>query len=163
MPNMEALKMAEDHIREQLGTLDDLPNELANTIVNVYYKFYVNFLEMAGDSKREFFIPKSIKRESGHLQQLFKKFMANQAEIATDLESAPKFIKGLRGIDKYAQPNLYKFTVEFILDCLKYNIENAQNKTGLRRMIERKFKKPDEIPNLIDLMNFSKGTKTDID
>lgn len=154
MPNMEALKMAEDHIREQLGTLDDLPKELANTIANVYYNFYGNVLEVAIDSKREFVIPKSIKRESGDLQQLFENFMANQAKIVTDLESAPKFIKGLRGIDKYSQPNLYKFTVEFILDCLKYNIENAQNKTGLRRMVERKFKKPDEIPNLIDLLNF---------
>lgn len=154
MPNMEALKMAEDHIKEQLGTLDDLPRELADTIANVYYKCYVNVLEVAMDSKREFVIPKSVKRESGDLQQLFKKFVTNQAQIVTDLESAPKFIKELRGIDKNAQPNLYKFTVEFILDCLKYNIENAQNKTGLRRMVERKFKKPDEIPNLIDLMNF---------
>lgn len=154
MPNIEALKTAEDHIESELGTLDDLPKELANTIANVYYRFCANALEMLSYSKREFFIPNSVKRESGDSRELYKKFMYNQAQIVTDLESAPKFIKGLRGIDKYAQPNLYKFTVEFILDCLKYNIENAQNKTGLRRMVERKFKKPDEIPNLIDLMNF---------
>ncbi len=151
---MEALKMAEDLIRDQFETLDDLPKELANTIANVYYKYCANFLEIMGDSRREFFIPKSIKRESGDLSQLFMKFVTNQTQIVNDLEAASKFIDGLRGIDKYAQPNLYKFTVDFILDCLKYNIDNVQNKTGLRRMVERKFKKSDEIPNLIDLMTF---------
>ena len=35
-----------------------------------------------------------------------------------------------------------------------YDIQNPQNKTELRRMIERKFKRTDEIPCLIDLMSF---------
>ena len=140
MPNIEALNMAEDQIKSELGTLDDLPKELANTIANVYYKFYGNYFEMLSYSKREFFIPKSMKRELGDLHQLAKKFMTDQAHMVTDRESAPKFIKALRGIDKHAEPNLYRYWTEFIIDCLKYNIENAQNKAGLRRKIERKFK-----------------------
>jgi len=54
MPNMDPLKMAEDHIKSELGTLDGLPKGLANTIANVHYKFYINVSEMVRNSKREF-------------------------------------------------------------------------------------------------------------
>jgi hypothetical protein len=163
MPSKEALKMAEDYIKSQLGTLSDLPKELANTIANVYYKFALDFLEMSENSKREYFVPKSMNRKTGDLGELLKDFMANQAKIPSDVEAAPKFVKGLREIDKYKQAKLYKYSVEFILDCLKYNIEKPQNKSGARRTIERKFKTVNEIPNLIDSMTFGGDSKIIID
>ena len=163
MPSKEALKMAEDYIKSQLGTISDLPKELANTIANVYYKFALDFLEMSENSKREYFVPKSMNRKTGDLGELLKDFMANQAKISSDVEAAPKFVKGLREIDKYKQPKLYKYSVEFILDCLKYNIEKPQNKSGARRTIERKFKTVNEIPNLIDSMTFGGDSQITID
>ena len=163
MPSKEALKMAEDYIKSQLGTLSDLPKQLANTIANVYYKFALDFLEMSENSKREYFVPKSMNRKTGDLGELLKDFMANQAKISSDVEAAPKFVKGLREIDKYKQPKLYKYSVEFILDCLKYNIEKPQNKSGARRTIERKFKTVNEIPNLIDSMTFGGDSQIIID
>ena len=163
MADKEALEMAEGYIKSQLGTLNDLPRELANTIANVYYKFALDFLEMSDNSKREYFVPKSMNRKTGDLGELLKDFMANQAKISSDVEAAPKFVKGLRETDKYKQPKLYKYSVEFILDCLKYNIEKPQNKSGARRTIERKFKTVNEIPNLIDSMTFGGDSKIIID
>ena len=103
-------------------------------------------------------LPTQIKRELGNkpLDKLFKEFAFTQAQIVTDKEAACKMAQGLRKIDKTIQPNLYKFTVDFILDCLKYNIKNVERKTGIRRMLERKFKSIDEIHNLVDLMRFRK-------
>jgi hypothetical protein len=140
-----------------------LPKQLANTIANVYYKFALNFLEMSDNSETEFSVPKPMKRETGDPRELFEHFMTNQAKISGDVEAATKFVKALRETDKYKQPKLYQESVEFILDCLKYNIEKPQNKSGARRTIERKFKTVNEIPNLIDSMTFGGDSKIIID
>jgi hypothetical protein len=57
----EVLKLAENAIRKQLGTLDDIPYELANTIANIYYRFFESALE-AKDNPG--WIPTSMKIES---------------------------------------------------------------------------------------------------
>jgi hypothetical protein len=62
-------------------------------------------------------------------------------------------ISAFRQIDPVQQPSTWKDAVDFFLDLFKYDIPNAHQKIGLRRMIERRFRKVDEIPDLIDLMN----------
>ena len=52
MSNEDALEMAEGMIKNELGTLDDLPRELANTIANIYYKFALRFLDLAQMQQR---------------------------------------------------------------------------------------------------------------
>jgi hypothetical protein len=47
---------------------------------------------------------------------------------------------------------LVDYMVQVALDSLKYNIDNAHEKTPIRRSIERRFKKPDEISGLYDRM-----------
>lgn len=155
MPNPTAIKFAEDLIKAQIGSLDDLPIELANTIANVFYKMSLQFLEMSELKERNGSIPMSIKNEIGtkSFQELLQDYLISNAQIKTDFEAASDFIKSLREIDKIEKPDIYQYFVEFILDCLKYNIESPAYKTEENRMLERKFKKVDEIPNLIDLMN----------
>jgi len=153
MPKKEILEMCEKAIRDKLGTLDDLPYELANTVANVYYRFFAFGLDAI---KREpHSLPTCIRRETS-LAKGMATFMQDTTRSITDVESVPAFIKGLREIVKHQQPNLYQYSVDFILDCLKYDIKNAHEKTGLRRMVERKIKKKKvkEIPNLVDLMSF---------
>jgi hypothetical protein len=168
MPKQEVLEMCEKAIRKNLGDLDDLPYELANTVANVYYKYFdhaVDVMKRAANNPGR--IPKEMKRETDMLEGLTS-FVENTAIFESDFEAVPNFIEGLREIDKHEQPNLYQYTVDFILDCLKYDItvdfildclkydiKDAHKKTGLRRMIERKIKKRkvQEIPNLIGLLD----------
>ena len=151
----EILEMCENAIKKDLVSLDDLPYELANTVANVYYRYFNQAVDVAKQAANNpGWIPKQMKRETDMLSGLTS-FLEDSARFKNDLETAPKFIETLREIDKHKQPNLYQLSVDFILDCLKYDIKDASKKTGLRPMIERKFSKAKEreIPNLIDLLD----------
>ena len=98
-------------------------------------------------------LPKEVKREG--VSKGIETFTQNVAGLTADLHAAPKMVAALCEIDKHEQPNAYKFCVDFLLDNLKYDIQNAHKKTGLRRMIERKVRKSkvQEIPNMVDLFD----------
>lgn len=138
MVEQETLERCRDAIRRNLGSLDDIPRELANTIANVYYKFYARATALSTPSGSED----------------LKSFIEDTATILSSHKYVKQYIGGLRRIDKRAKPVLYSYTVTFILDILKYQIDGAQDKSGLRRMIERQFRrhKVKEIPNLYDLL-----------
>jgi TPR repeat protein len=128
-----------NRIREQHGTLDDFPRELANTVANVYYRF-----SEVVDSGMD-----------GAMNQLLDApgaWLSEQAQLSADVKTVMGLSEDLREIDKDKQPNLYRHVVEFMLDVLKYRITNAHEKTGLRRTIERHLRrsKVDEIPDLIE-------------
>jgi len=155
MPKKEVLEMCEKAIRKDLGSVDDLSYELANTVANVYYRYFDHSVDvMKRASNNPGWIPKEMKRETDMLEGLTS-FVENTARFESDFDAVPNFIEGLREIDKREQPNLYQYTVDLILDCLMYDIKDAHKKTGLRRMIERKIKKRklQEIPNLIALLD----------
>ena len=57
------------------------------------------------------------------------------------LELIPSAIETVRSIDPQAQPRLLEFMVTLYLDVLRYDIDNAENKCGLRRLIERSWKR----------------------
>jgi hypothetical protein len=154
MPKQDVLKLCETAIKKDLDNLDDLPYELANTVANVYYRYFDQSLDvMKRASNNPGWLPREVKRENDILEGITS-FANNVAKFKSDIESVPGFIEGLREIDRQEQPNLYKFAVDFILDILKYDIKDAQKKTGLRRIIERKIRKGkiQEIPNLVDLL-----------
>jgi hypothetical protein len=147
--------MCETAIKKDLGSLDDIPYELANTVANVYYRYFnhaVDVMKQAANNPG--WIPKQMKREIDMLAGMTS-FVEDTVRFKSDLEAVPEFIQGLRNIDKRSQPNLYQYAVDFLLDCLKYDIKDAHKKAGLRRMIERKFSKGKEreIPNLINLLD----------
>jgi hypothetical protein len=128
MPKQDVLRMCEKAIQKDIGNLDDLPHELANTVANVYYKYFDQAFDvMKRASNNPGWIPKEMKRETDLFEGL-SSFLENSARFKSDFEAAPKFIEELREINKHEQPNLYQFTVEFILDCLKYDIKNAHKK-----------------------------------
>jgi hypothetical protein len=154
MPKQDIIELCTIAISEDLGKLDDLPYELANTVANVYYKYFDSTFDIAKEKQEPGWIPKSVKREKDMSAGL-SSYIEDSARIMTDFDAAKDFVKNLRGIDKHKQPRLYKYWADFILDCLKYDIEGAQNKSAFRRMIERKFRKGKvrEINNLIDLLD----------
>lgn len=152
MLKREVLEMCENAIRKNMGSLYDLPYELANTVANVYYRYFQHAIELMRQSAdNRGWIPKEREKD---MWAGLSSFLDDTARLNSDFEAVPKFIEGLRRIDKHSQPKLYQFTVDFILDCLKYDIKRAHEKTGLRRMIERRFRrvKVREIPNLVDFL-----------
>ena len=110
--------------RKDLGTLDDLPIEVANTIANIYYKYH-----LSDDDSIE----------------------KHQYEI--DIDAIQKIIKNMR-ILRETNPDLYDYSVDFFLDLFKYRIPEANKKSAFRRRIERKLKKVEEIENLADILKF---------
>ena len=138
MVDQKILEKCRDAIRRNLGPLDDIPPELANTVANVYYTFYAR--ATAPNT------PESTKD--------LRSFIDDTATVLSNHKYVKQHVDGLRRIDKRAKPMLYDYTVTFILDVLKYRIDRAHDKTGLRRMIERQFLryKVNEIPNLYDLL-----------
>lgn len=149
-PDKVALEMAVSLIKTDLITINDLPLELANTVANVYYN-YIIFMELHKITKQEGKLPEALMNYSGNIKTKMRKYIEDSAKIQVYMEATPKFINGLRQIDKSGKPNLYHYTVEYILDSLKYNIKNINHKTGLRRAIERRFKKVNEIDDLVHL------------
>jgi len=147
MINEKALQYAAILIECSMDTLDDMPTELANTIANIYYKCVLQGIEA-----EEFVFPfmnyiGRDARKKGH------NYAEYRATLEASFEAAPKVVENLRRLRK-GDPNSYSDIVKFYLDILKYNINNAANKSETVRMMERKFKKVDEIEGLINLMKF---------
>lgn len=129
----EMLDEVKLNIIVDIGSLDDFPYEVANTIANVYYRYTKLPYEMSiGSISIEEF-----------------------ANIHSCKESISEFVRAIRNIDKKDQPQMYSYSVQLFLDIFKYNIQNAHKKSEMWRYFERKFKKSNvnEINTLITLLN----------
>lgn len=135
---MDNYEIAAILIKGELGDLDDLPYELQNTVSNIYYRSNPSTLmsESSGDALTD-----------------FKMHSMNMINRLSDTKYIGDMIKSLREVREQAESKdfgaVYDYLVTLYLDIYKYRIENAQDKTPIRRSIERKFKKPEkEIPDL---------------
>ena len=136
-----------------LGHLGDIPYDLANTIANIYYEFFKidKGLQKEG-------IPKDYFKSENIFDDL-RPFSQRIRRLHFKLEIMRDLITHLREIDQDKQPNLYKLWLSVCYDTLKYDIPNTMKKSGIRRKIERYFKKSkvNEIPRLIDLIQVRKN------
>ena len=161
MLKKDILELCKKGIRERLGSLDDLPHELANTVANIYYKFY----DISADWEQQRVnptLPSGVKEQLGkdpnkNIVKASKKYIEESIIIKHHFNGINQWIDTLRKL-KRTHPNNYQdyeFLVEVILDQMKYRINNLENKNIIRRRIERKLKKRkvNEIPDLIDLLN----------
>lgn len=148
MPKKNILEICEKAIRKDLGKLDDLPYELANTISNVYYRYFEMAFNFMQPDHEEF-------AKAPNIFQAQVALTKKLAKIKSDFNAVTGFVEDFREIDKYEDPNSYQMALDFILDCLKYDLKDPHKKTGIRRMIERKIRKSrvQEIENLIDLLH----------
>ncbi len=139
-------------IKNQFGTLSDLPRDLSNTILNIYYRSIVRMKE--SENKNGAWIPTDVINSKDFLEGYIK-YVENQSNDMSYMEILPKIISDIRGVRTASNQEkaIYDYMVELTLDIFKYNIKNADKKTPIRRRIERKFIKVDEIPNLVDLIN----------
>lgn len=141
--NRKILELAVMDIIRSMGAIDDLPPELANTIANYYYKANEYATGVAED--------KMLQGDNDPLQAQLSYSMEAEA-ILCFIDKIPDMVTAIRTINKFTQPNIYNFATNFAIDALKYNIPNVEKKSGLRRILERPFRKLklSEIPNLME-------------
>jgi hypothetical protein len=147
--SQHALRNAAEAIRMNLGDLSDLPLELANTYANIYYRAFAYEEHMRCGGRSRFLEP--YISESNNIFNVHTDNVKFQAETVAALEHAKAVVQSLRQL-RIDEPELFSHAVTTVLDVIKFNIENAESKTPIRRSLERKFKKVYEVPQLIDMM-----------
>lgn len=145
--NVKVVAWATEAIRKHLGSLDDLPEELANTIANIYYGAGQIILE---DASRSSLV--QAMKTTADIEKLPHLYVQGVRNLEK-LKMIPEMVSGLRLVNNAVQPHLYGMTWNVVLDVLKYDIKNAMDKPEIWRRLERLFRKPamDEIPRLAEL------------
>mgnify|MGYP001132313716 CR=1 FL=1 len=168
-PSSKILAMCRTAVNGKLGSLDDLPHELANTVVNIFYRYFEVCVGWAGTKSGG---PPGGSRHGGDKAGLEEKaFMFDGSDTIGSLYSRAKrdheaienmryhlrqsenivrMVKALRGIDREREPRAYEAKTKYILDMMKYKIKDANKKSDIIRDIERDLNRNavDEIPDL---------------
>ena len=133
-------------IRSLYGDTADLSEEIVNTLCNIHY-----FAEVAQED-RDF--PGLLDLQEIHAgakkELLIPMYRSHMSHVASAVEFLPDLIKDLRE-SKGRGAGVYAVLEQLTLDLFKYQIEDAQRKTGLRRSFERRFKTPNEYAGLAKL------------
>ena len=132
-------------MREQIGTLSDLPEELRNTVANIYYEYACIEVERNGNPN---WLPSRLPGENP--SDTMRRWTARSSTIFAALNLLPKLIPGLRDLVKRGVIDAYQAAVSVALAMLKYDIRDATEKTALRLKIEKKLRSRSvhEIPAL---------------
>lgn len=145
----KSLCNAYEELLEDFGDLADLPDELVNTLANIYYRFSVlqEHLERGGNTP---FLTPYIGRSSNMMEGM-SSFYAFSSQAQVTFEYAKDLIDAARKT-REENKELFPYLATLSLDILKYEINNAGAKSPLRRLVERKFKKVYEIEGLFNIM-----------
>jgi hypothetical protein len=166
------LEMSRAAVGQKLGKLEDLPPELANTVANVFYKYFELTTRWRQHTLGSCKSTSSEQAESGKDLDdasigAMDAVLLHYAKTREDQESLHRMreaslktgrvaaaVIALRKIDRQREPGRYDDRVKHILDGFKYRIENAEKKSFIARTIERDLNLGDidEIPELYRLL-----------
>ena len=93
------------------GSMADLPHEFANTIANIYYRYY------AADQ---------ILARMAETHEESVKIMAELLRINRAFQFAPTFVEQHREMVREAHPSVLQVFDDFTLAVIKYGIEDAK-------------------------------------
>ena len=174
----KVLNKCEEAILDILGNLIDLPYDVANTVCNIYYRYFEifsneaiediknhlsSFDDLLFENKKNPFVISRINVDA--LEDTRKSNATVNSLVAAEFICLNKLVQSIRifddpniifGDSDYTKNFYYsKITSELLLDIFKFRIIKAFDKTPIRRNIERKMKKKkiNEISNLIDFLN----------
>lgn len=142
--NIQALHAAAEALKRDLGSLDDLRPEVRNTLANIYYRFHL----LAANSEDP---AAALNLKGGDMMSLYEGFMKGMAGVLKAYKFAADLVRSIRETRKQ-NAHIFEFLQTHFLDTFKYRIPNADAKSGLRRAIERRFRKVDEISGLYNQM-----------
>ncbi len=133
-------ELCREAILSDLGKLDDIPYELANTVANAYYNFFAS--------------AKAPPPDFGSIEQS-EAATAAVWRASLDFEFAPKMVRELRKIkSRGAHPTVVYAAAQIALSHLKYRLENVEEKSLARLKIEAflSWHKVNEIAGLVDTL-----------
>ena len=141
----DALDFARQLVKRDLGDLSDLPEEVRNTLANIYYEFAQMNLEL----NRPFAFPSTIALADDVVEGA-KKFVKDAAWLTSCVDHLPQAVEGLRAIRRERSRSDYDFCVRAFQSNFKYRIPDLDKKPSWRVTLERPFyaSKVQEIPNL---------------
>jgi hypothetical protein len=135
MDQADRLQLCRNEILRDLGKLDDISYELANTVANIYYQFLTQRpTASAGDPM------------SG---------LAEEARVQTNYQIAPKMIEQVRNLRSQGNPALADEAEELFISLLKYNVKFDDEKSLFQLKAERQLNRHQvhEIEGLVDTLN----------
>ena len=116
-------------LKADFGLMGDLPHEVANVVANVYLRYFEQGVASAPDvSPEEFNTRVDEYRRMANAIAEFRKFSQNETASHTAI------------------------LADYYIDVFKFRMPDALTKMPIRRMIERKFRKSQDIPKLIDAL-----------
>ena len=130
------LEEAAHDLHHHHGSLMDLPEELRNTIASVYYEVHWMRRHEGAMPLVAHLPPRKDRGEL--LDAAMKQFILRMGHY----QLLSTYVDIVRGSDKEAQSNLYAMLTRAVIDALKWNIENALEKSEFRRSLEKLIKKP---------------------
>ncbi len=128
--NPAVAQRASRAFRHVVGLVEDFPTELQNSLANVFYKFYASAADGPGYTAREFML--NVKEA---------------VKSTADFEGIMTWIKAVR-YAKEKDVRLFQILVRMAIDDFTYGIRNVTKKSGIRRAVERLFKRNSDIPGL---------------
>ena len=131
----EGLKLCRAEILRDLGKLDDISYELANTIANIYYRFLTRVPTLT---------PGNLATD-----------MAEEARILTNYQAAPNLIARVRTMRSGKNPAYADDVEELFISLLKYNVKYDDKKSLFQMKAERLLNQHQvhEIEGLVDMLN----------
>lgn len=146
MSREKALLTTRHTLLTDFGCMDDLPRELANTIANIYFRYW----SLPDEPDKGF---TSIKDSMAEAERI--------ARIQTEFEFVKKVVPEIRKLQQQAHPSLVAVASEMFVSILKYRIDDAVEKSPLRLKFERFLRrdKVDEIPGLLEALQLHKGSQ----
>ena len=154
----DVLRQAAEAMLSDLGETTDLPAELANTIANVYYRFFACAEHMMRGGNTNLLEP-YLESPTG-FSDAFRQFSQLNTDAIAAIESVKDLVRSAREAKEQGGKVAFSYCVTLILDVFKYGISNAHTKSPIRRAIERKFKKTKEIPDLFHYIRSHSFNKT---
>ena len=141
------LTMCKTTIAQKLGNIDDLPDELANTLANVFYRsfeFSFKWTESMAMKANQNLQQKKVGADLhasaddisslANITSYYDKTIENQKLVdgmhkaLRSVDIIINLISELRKIDKAVYPDLYNTKVNHILDVMKYRIKDEKTK-----------------------------------
>lgn len=155
----KSLRNAYEELIEDFGELSDLPDELVNTLANIYYRFYILQEHLGAGGNTPFLTP--YIDSSSSVMRGMNDFNAFSTQTLSAFKYAKELIDAARNT-REQNNKFFHFLVTLTLDILKYDINNASTKSPLRRFFERRLKKVREIENLLHIMKLASRTAKDV-
>jgi hypothetical protein len=146
--NREALNRARDAIYSLIPTFTHLPEDVKNTITNIYYEDSLMKMELLQKNA----LPKQL-REAKTLLKGLQAFGEDTAFLHAALATIPEIVAPISSLLQTGN-RASEDALNLFRDMFKYRIPDIDKKTGLRVKLERLIysKRVKEIPNLWMLM-----------